>query len=66
MSERFTVMDYPDGIIDNLYGKEYQVSSYAPHIEEICKLLNKQHEENVELREAMKRMMGDMMSGGMR
>ena len=29
-------------------------------------ILNKQHEEIIELREAMKRLMGDLMSGGIR
>ena len=34
--------------------------------EDVVDLLNEQHEEIVELREAMKRMMGDLMTGGMR
>jgi hypothetical protein len=33
------------------------------HIEDVCDLLNEQHEEIIELREAMKRMMMDMMGG---
>lgn len=35
-------------------------------IYDCCKILNVLHEENVELKEAMKRMMADMMMGGMR
>ena len=33
---------------------------------QVCDLLNEQHEEIVELREAMKRLIGDLMSGGIR
>ena len=67
MSERFTIDEYPpEKIIDNLYGKEYRMSEYYPHIEAICKLLNDLHKDNVELKDAMMRLMGEMMSGGMR
>ena len=48
---------------DNLTGKTYWIDN---GLDEIVDLLNEQHEEIIELREAMKRLMGEMMGGRMR
>ena len=55
-SKRFKQVTY-DCIVDNETGK---------CVNDVESLLNKQHEEIIELREAMKRLMIDLMSGGLR
>ena len=44
--KRFEIADYPTDIIDTVTGKEYRMSSYYPHMEIICDLLNELHEDN--------------------
>ena len=48
--KRFEIADYPTDIIDNVTGKKYRMSSYYPHMEIICDLLNELHEENQQLK----------------
>ena len=48
--KRFEIADYPTDIIDTVTGKEYRMSSYYPHMEIICDLLNELHEENQQLK----------------
>ena len=48
--KRFEIADYPTDIIDTVTGKKYRMSSYYPHIEIICDLLNELHEENQQLK----------------
>ena len=56
--KRYGMSNETGAFIDKQINKEYTD-------DEIIDLLNELHEENKELREAMKRMMSDMM-GGMR
>ena len=64
MTEKRFVFDSDgDGhgiILDQTENKPYLVW-YTENSKELCELLNELHEDNVELREAMKRMMGDLM-----
>ena len=48
--KRFEIADYPTDIIDTITGKKYRMSSYYPHMEIICDLLNELHEENQQLK----------------
>ena len=52
--KRFKIADYPTDIIDTVTGKEYRMSSYYPHMEIICDLLNELHEENHQLQNRIK------------
>ena len=52
--KRFEIADYPTDIIDTVTGKEYRMSSYYPHMEIICDLLNELHEENQQLQNRIK------------
>ena len=64
-SKRFTIESTTvnECIVDNTTGEQLDTFEYT---ERLCEVLNEQHEEIVELREAMKRLMIDLMSGGMR
>ena len=71
-NKRFSVAEsskdtmWPHGIRDNERKVVYNSGLHEGFLEDIVDLLNEQHEEIVELREAMKRLMGDLMSGGLR
>ena len=49
-----------------MVGKYFKVCDNKEEMlySEVVDLLNEQHEEIIELREAMKRLMADMMTGG--
>ena len=51
---RFKIADYPSDILDTLTGEKYTMSSYAPHMERICDLLNKQSEDCFKLQKENK------------
>ena len=62
MTDRYYV-DVDEAIIDNETKREYKTWENNG-IQDIADLLNKQDKEIRELREAMKRLMADMMMGG--
>ena len=53
-NKQFIIPDYPDCIKDTVNNKEYPMSSYYPHIEGICELLNKLNDEKKQLQEKLK------------
>ena len=63
IEKRFEIADYPTDIIDTVTGKEYEMSSYYPHMEIICDLLNELHEENHQLRNRIKEL--ELLNNGL-
>ena len=70
MTKRFTIIHIgnpydcviKDHNTNNTIG---MFDSTTEPVNEVVDLLNEQHEEIIELREAMKRLMADMMGGGL-
>ena len=59
--KRFGVSGYTDKLYDRDKGNQYYFEDMADWYK-ICELLNELNDECIELREAMKRMMMDLMS----
>ena len=60
--KRFTIYEHDKAQIEDNVELESYICLNEKEAEELCELLNELHEDNVELREAMKRMMADMMT----